>query len=91
MPLIHIEGRRWFQRSAGNTYHSARVFIDGTLAHNSDRHYGYREQYLQTAIDWLRANGHIPAETRNACATLYLRETLGGSYSVIDVARQKDL
>ena len=27
----------------------------------------------------------------NICATLYLRETLGRSYSVIDVARQKDL
>lgn len=89
MATIHIEGRRWFQRPAGNTYHSARVFIDGTLVHNSGRRYGYGEQFLQTAIDWLKSAGHIPANAEYG--TLYLRETLGGSYSVIDVARQKDL
>lgn len=23
---LHIEGRRWFQRGPGNTYHSVRIF-----------------------------------------------------------------
>ena len=25
----HIEGRRWFQRTHGNTYHSVRIFHAG--------------------------------------------------------------
>jgi hypothetical protein len=41
MKSLHIEGRRWFQRTAGNTYHTVRIFIDGECVHTSDRTYGY--------------------------------------------------
>ena len=97
MASIHIEGRRWFQRSAGNTYHSVRVFIDGLLVVTIPESYGYGEQYLETAIAWLAEAGHIPQRTRyengsyKEAGTLYLRETLGASYSVIDVGRERDL
>ena len=37
---IHIEGRRWFQRTYGNTYNTVRIFKDG-------------EYFLQRAFDWL--------------------------------------
>jgi hypothetical protein len=40
-------------------------------------------------MDWLKANGHVPSNAKYG--TLYLRETLGGTYSVSDVAREKDL
>ena len=89
MKNLHIEGRRWFQRTYGNTYHTARVFIDGELKFCSDRQYGYGEQFLQTALDWMKANGYAPKGAEYG--TYYLRETLGGTYSVIDVGRQKDL
>lgn len=108
---IHIDGRRWFQKTYGNTYHSVRIFKDGQLIAHVPYEYGYGEQFLQTALDWLRANGHIPdtcyrchvERTKHApddraghlfgpaYGTLYLRETLGGTYSVIDVGRKGDL
>jgi len=108
---LHIEGRRWFQRGPGNTYHSVRIFKDGALLVCLPYQYGYGEQFLQTALDWLRANAHIPdvcdgckvSRTEHApdsqsghffhpaYGTLYLRETLGSTYSVIDVDRKKDL
>jgi len=86
---LHIEGRRWFQRTYGNTYHSVRIYIDGKLIVVLPFEYGYGEQFLQTAIDWLKANGHVPQDAQYG--TLYLRETLHGTYSCIDVARKGDL
>ena len=50
-------------------------------------HYGYGDHYLQTAVEWLREHGHPNAEY----GTRYLRETLGASYDVADVARERDL
>lgn len=86
---LHIEGRRWFQKSAGNTYHTARIFIDGKLTHITPKAYGYGDGYLQSAIDLLKHEKRIPEDAEYG--TYYLRETLGGTYSVIDVAREKDL
>jgi len=94
---LHIEGRRWFSTSAGNTYHSVRIFADGKQLAYLPYAYGYGEQFLQTALDWLRAEGLIEAQefysngNPKYNGTLYLRETLGGTYSVIDVQRKKDL
>lgn len=86
---LHIEGRRWFQRTYGNTYHSVRIYKDGALLVVLPYQYGYGDQFLQTALDWLKKNGHAPADAEYG--TRYLREVLGGTYSVADVARQKDL
>lgn len=90
---IHIEGRRWFQRLYGNTYHSVRIWIDGELVLYSGETYGYGDQYLQTAFEWLFVNGYANQEEREKLGsfTLYLRETLGGTYSVVDVERKRDL
>jgi hypothetical protein len=88
-PNIHIVARRWFQRGAGNTYHSVRIYRGGEELAYLPFSYGYGEQWLQTAIDWLRANGHAPADAEYG--TLYLRETLGGTYHVTDETRRRDL
>lgn len=86
---LHIEGRRWFQRGPGNTYHSVRIWKDGQQIAILPFQYGYGDQFLQTALDWLKANGHVPQDAEYG--TLYLREKLGGTYSVIDVTRKGDL
>jgi hypothetical protein len=83
----HIEGRRWFQRTYGNTYHTTRIYRDGDLVATLGPTYGYGDHYLQTAAEWLRANGEPAAEGH----TLWMRETLGASYGVSDVSRRKDL
>ncbi len=86
---LHIEGRRWFHRGPGNTYHSVRIFKDGALIVTLPYQYGYGDGYLQTALDWLKANNLAPSNAEYG--TRYLREELGGSYSVIDVTRKGDL
>ena len=86
---LHIEGRRWFQRGPGNTYHSVRITKDGQPIAYLPFQYGYGDQFLQTALDWLKENGHVPQDAEYG--TYYLREKLGGTYSVIDVGRKRDL
>lgn len=92
---MHIEGRRWFHKGPGNTYHSVRIFKDGALLVCLPYQYGYGEQWIETALEWLEANGHIQrkhyANGGSEGGTLYLRETLGASYSCIDVTRKGDL
>lgn len=84
MATIHIEGRRWFK---GNTYHSVRIWIDGKQVAFLPYAYGYGDGYLQTAAAWLCENGYPGTEGH----TLHMRETLGATYSVIDVSRKRDL
>ena len=50
-----IEGRKWFDKMNGNTYHSVRIYRvkDNELIYNSGMTYGYGDQYRHTAYDWL--------------------------------------
>lgn len=94
MKRFHIVGKRWFQRTCGNTYHSVKIYvIEETKLMREIAYipfeYGYGDGFLQTAIDWLKANGHAPADAKGN--TLYLREVLDSTYDVIDVQRKKDL
>lgn len=88
-PQIHVIARRWFQKSYGNTYHSVEIFADGVQVGTVDFAYGYGEQWLQTAVDWLKINGLAPQDAQYG--TAYFREVLNGTYSVQDVKRKKDL
>lgn len=54
--IIHINGRRWFQKSYGSTYHTVTVDIDGERVFSSGQTYGYGDQYQQTAWEWINAN-----------------------------------
>ena len=90
-PTLSIHGRRWFQRTYGNTYHSVKVSIDGKEVFTVPFEYGYGDGYLQTAVDGLKERGLLPGNARYG--TLYLREESGYQfdYSVTDVERKRDL
>lgn len=87
--MFHIEGRRWFRRTYGNTYTSAYIYQDGKCIASLGPTGGYGDHYITMAIDWLKANGRVPADA--GYGTRYLREVLGASYSVADVTRERDL
>ena len=93
----HIEGRRWFQRTFGNTYNTVTIYKNGEVVVKLPFAYGYGDYVLQRAQEWLGNNGHPElAETHaNGGAHVinlsrWLREN-GCSYSIIDVNRKRDL
>lgn len=87
---IAIVGRRWFQKTYGNTYHSVQIFVDG-MEHKIPFSYGYGDQYLQTAVNWLVSNGYAILEKRESITDWARRNGVNFVSSVVDVARRKDL
>jgi hypothetical protein len=98
MQSITVQGRRWFRKSAGNTYSSAVVLIDGAIAFQVPKQYGYGDYYLQAAFEELdrrqvldppreqHANGSSEPPWRWA-----ERAGIVLHYSATNVARERDL
>lgn len=81
--VISIYGKRWFQKTYGNTYHIAKVYIlteDGQLdKFATPITYGYGSQYVETGKEAAKAHGY-DVET----AEVFYHEPT-------DVQRKKDL
>jgi hypothetical protein len=94
---ITVIGRRWWQKLYGNTYHSVEVLVNGECVHKIDFAYGYGDQYVWNARQWLAENGFLPGveQHENGSGESLWRycERLGIAYSasVTDVARKRDL
>lgn len=94
---ITVIGRRWFDKVNGNTYHTAEILVDGALAHRLERTYGYGDQYLWNAQQWLEANGHLPGlehyanGMREGITQYCRREGIALHFTVTDVTRKRDL
>ena len=90
---IVILGRRWFQRSSGNTYHTVLISVDGLAVHGSDRTYGYEDHYRQTAVEWLQGDGYLPESYGTVLNVRQYCEDNAIEYteSVSDVSRKSDL
>lgn len=83
---LKIFGRRWFQKSYGNTYHTTTVIVNGEEI-KSGIAYGYGNHYLQTAADVLKSAGYnIPENNSEAYAMMTKYD-----HEVVDVKRKKDL
>ena len=91
MTIISIEGRRWFQSSYGNTYHSVEIYVDGDLVHTIPRSYGYGEMYLQNAQEWLIENGYVKGRDTTHLRLACEDQGIKLRYHVQDVPRRKDL
>lgn len=90
--VLEIHGRRWFERTNGNTYHSFRILVNGTELHYTPFAYGYGSQYAQNAQQWLVDHGYL--DELAAYETLYGYCTRAGIQcinTVEDVPRKKDL
>jgi hypothetical protein len=90
MKNITILGRRWFDKTYGNTYHSVRAIVDGEEVVSVPFHYGYGDQYQQTAYNELVKVGAL--QEGIASLSLYCREHDIALYTdVVDVVKKKDL
>lgn len=57
---LFIEGREWFDKVNGNSYFSARVWVDGEIVGVLPFQYGYGDHYKSVAQRWLVDNGYLP-------------------------------
>lgn len=89
---VQIIGKRWFERTNGNTYHSVDVYVNNEQVEYVPFKYGYERQYEQTALEILRKHYELPKEMDKYASLWHLKE-LGISVlnDVTDVPRKKDL
>ena len=62
---LFIEGREWFDKTYGNSYFSARIWVDGEIVGVLPFQYGYGNQYEYEAQKWLLSEGYLPQEGKN--------------------------
>lgn len=96
MKTLTIIGRRWFQKTYGNTYNSVRILVDGAEVAYLERSYGYGDYYVQRAFEWLETNGHVQLEHYPNGGTEGWRQWAERNgvalhYEAIDVGRERDL
>lgn len=58
MKTVHVHGSTWFDRLNGNTYSTARIYVDGEHVGDTPFEYGYGDYYIQAAGEWLDANDY---------------------------------
>jgi hypothetical protein len=89
---LHISGRRWFQTTYGNTYHSVTVYVNGQEVLHVPFRYGYESHYLQTAAEALKEAGYLPGYDNTTVLWRYCQEHgINLSNEATDVKRKKDL
>jgi len=59
---IYVEAREWFDKVNGNSYYSARIYVDSRLVHITGMTYGYEYQFEHDAARVLASRGYIPEE-----------------------------
>jgi hypothetical protein len=74
---VFIEARLWFDKSGGNTYFTARVWVDGHIVSTLPFQYGYGNQYLYEANEELVRLGYIGEEFTGKPLWVSTREALG--------------
>lgn len=85
---ITVLGRRWFEKTNGNTYHSVKVCINGNEIGYEPFNYGYGSQYLQTAVELVNEK----LDTKIEFPLWKLKEKgINLIENVVDVPRKKDL
>jgi len=88
---LFIEGREWFDRSAGSTYFSARIWVDGSEVATIGLSYGYGDSYLYEAQKKLLELGYLKQDTKNAALSSIARSEGFDFYTVKTLGRKKDL
>lgn len=63
---LFVECREWFDKVNGNSYFSARLWVDGGQVAILTFQYGYEEQYLYEAQKKLLELGYISQENKNS-------------------------
>ena len=60
---LNIQGRLWFDKANGNSYHAVRIWANGKHLVDIGMTYGYEDMYLHTALVWLKKWQIIPEDT----------------------------
>jgi hypothetical protein len=85
---LFIEGRAWFDKTYGNTYHSVRVWANGEVIGQVGMTYGYEDHYKQTALEFLKRFGLVSEDISQIWKLRYEGVNV---YSVLTYGKKSEL
>jgi len=95
---LTISARRWFDRKAGNTYHSVKIYEGSELIAQVPFAYGYDDAYKLTAFyELVKLGQYSGEENPNGSPKEYCKFAFsppigdGHLFIVTDVTRKRDL
>ena len=89
---VMIIGKRWFQKTCGNTYHTAEVIVNNKTLGKTMVTYGYGEQYVESGFNLLLKHNIIKGAVTTNDIRQYFRDNEGSLLTCIcDVKRKRDL
>ena len=71
---IEIRGKRWNDKTYGNTYHAVKVYVNDSLVGTSPITYGYGDSYVQTAEGILNKAGYFKRKDPRQSLSRYAQE-----------------
>jgi hypothetical protein len=77
---VFIEAREWFDKVNGNSYFSARIWVDGEVVGVLPFQYGYGNQHEYEAQRWLISEGYLLQESGRLRGLWSLAEEAGFDY-----------
>lgn len=88
-----ITGKKWFQKTYGNTYHTISIVDQNGLPlyESKNKVYGYGDHYKQTALEILLELGLIPEKYKDNLHLFERENNYPITWKVWDVTRKKDL
>jgi hypothetical protein len=87
---IYVEAREWFDRANGNSYYSARVWVDGKHAFTTGMTYGYEFAFESEVTSDLIRLGYLP-EMLDRRSVRWAKDLGLDVYTVRYNARKRDL
>ena len=90
---VLIVGRKWFEKTNSNTYHTAEIFLNGEFIHKTKITYGYEDHYIHTGIQWLIDTGKLPPRQPDSEPDHRYFKRIGVKVeqAAVSVQRRKDL
>ena len=89
---IMVNGKRWFDKVNGNTYHSSCIYVNGHFFDKVQRQYGYGDHYITTAFDLLQSVGLVTLDRPTQAPWSYCQDNGIRLYTeVSDITRKGDL
>lgn len=74
---VFVEARLWLDKSSGNSYFTARIWVDGDIISVLPFQYGYGNQYLYEANEELVRLGYLADDFKGRPLWAGTRQALG--------------
>jgi hypothetical protein len=88
---IYVEAREWFDKANGNSYYSARVWVDGNHVFTTGQQYGYDFAYESHVTVDLISLGYLPGSLGEGRNIRWAKDLGLDVYTVKYDARKRDL